>query len=639
LRSWRSTTSPDTRTLAHLLSYDSTFGRLDAEVGYDRSSITVDGRPIRATAERDPAKLEWGDLGVDIVIESTGRFRSREMAALHLKAGASVVIISAPGKGEDATIVIGINETIYDPLAHDVISAASCTTNCVVPMVKILHDTFGIERGFITSVHAYAADQVLLDYPHKDLRRARSAAVNIIPTTTGAARAAALVIPELQGRLDGVALRVPVEDASLTDLAVVLTHAAGAEEINQAFKAAADGPLHHILREANVLHGTDRRWVVKGDRGPWRGTFPARKLRTRDQQSTGLGAAGTGVRAFARGGAIMVDLQTRYLGLELRSPLVASASPMTGSLRDLRRLEEAGAGAVVLPSLFQEQLTEEARVLEQVAGGRFGRQASTWSLARLHRYNTGPDGYLTLIHEAKAALHIPVIASLNAVDSGTWIDYVPLLEKAGADAVELNVYFVATHLGLPGREIETRCTTLVRSAREQLGIPLAVKLSPYFNALGNIALQLIDAGADGLVLFNRFYQPEIDLDTLKVQPKLDLSSPADLRLPLRWIGILHGQLPASLAASGGVHSGLDAVKALLAGADVAMTTSALLRYGPEHLAAMEAELRQWLTSKGYESVADIRGVASRQSASDSDAYERANYIRTLVAISPTRQPS
>ena len=333
----------------------------------------------------------------------------------------------------------------------------------------------------------------------------------------------------------------------------------------------------------------------------------------------------------------MVDLQTRYLGLELRSPLVASASPMTGSLRDLRRLEQAGAGAVVLPSLFQEQLTGEARVLEQVAGGRFGREAGAWSLARLHRYNTGPDGYLTLIEEAKAALEIPVIASLNAVEPGDWVDYVPLLEKAGADAVELNVYFVATHFGLPGREIETRCTTLVRSVREQLGIPLSVKLSPYFSALGNVAMQLVDAGADGLVLFNRFYQPDIDPDTLRVERTLDLSSPTELRLPLRWIGILHGQLPASLAASSGIHSGLDAVKALLAGADVAMTTSALLRYGPEHLVAMESELRQWLVSKGHQSVAEIRGTASRQSARDTDAYERANYIQALITISPSQR--
>lgn len=340
---------------------------------------------------------------------------------------------------------------------------------------------------------------------------------------------------------------------------------------------------------------------------------------------------------LSEGVGVVIDLQTRYLGLELRSPLVASASPLTGSLDDLRRLQKAGAGAVVLPSLFQEQLTEEAHVLEQVAGGRFGDRARQWSLARLHRYNTGPDGYLTLLAEAKAALDIPVIASLNAVDPGTWIQYAPLLEEAGADAVELNVYFVATHFGLPGREIETRCTTLVRTVRDQLGIPLAVKLSPYFSAMGNLAMQLVDAGADGLVLFNRFYQPDIDPETLEVRPALSLSTPAELRLPLRWIGILYGQLPASLAASSGIHSGLDAVKALLAGADVAMTTSALLRNGPEHLAAMEAELRQWLDQHGHQSIAEIRGAASRQAAADSAAYERANYIRTLITISPTHR--
>jgi dihydroorotate dehydrogenase (fumarate) len=333
----------------------------------------------------------------------------------------------------------------------------------------------------------------------------------------------------------------------------------------------------------------------------------------------------------------MVDLHTRYLGLELRSPLVASASPLTGSLGDLRRLEKAGAGAVVLPSLFQEQLTEEARVLERVAGGRFGRQAVGWSLARLQRYNAGPDSYLTLVAQAKAELDIPVIASLNAVDPGTWVQYAPLLEEAGADAVELNLYFVATHLGLPGREVETRCVTLVRALRDQLGIPLAVKLSPYYSAMGNLALQLVDAGAGGLVLFNRFYQPDIDPQTLKVEPALSLSTPAELRLPLRWIGILHGQLPVSLAASSGIHSGLDAVKALLAGADVAMTTSALLRNGPEHLATMEAELRQWLDRRQYKTVAQIRGAASHQATADSAAYERANYIRTLITITPSHQ--
>jgi glyceraldehyde 3-phosphate dehydrogenase len=238
----------DNRTLAHLLKYDSTFGRLDGEVAFDDTSISVDGKPIRASAERDPSQLGWGDLGVDIVIESTGRFTDRDSAALHLKAGARKVIISAPAKGEDVTIVMGVNDSVYDPASHDIISNASCTTNSVVPMAKVLLDSFGIERGFMTTVHAYTNDQVILDFPHKDLRRARSAARNVIPTTTGAAKAASLAIPELKGKLDGISLRVPVEDGSLTDLAVVLGRDVTAEEVNDAFKQAADGPMRGIIR-------------------------------------------------------------------------------------------------------------------------------------------------------------------------------------------------------------------------------------------------------------------------------------------------------------------------------------------------------------------------------------------------------
>jgi glyceraldehyde 3-phosphate dehydrogenase (phosphorylating) len=238
----------DNNTLAHLLKYDSTFGRLDAEVSYDDESITVDGARVLAGAQKDPAQLPWGDLGVDVVIESTGRFTKRDDAALHLKGGAKKVIISAPAKDEDVTIVMGVNHQTYDPAAHDIISNASCTTNSVVPMAKVLLDEFGIERGFMTTIHAYTNDQVILDFPHKDLRRARSAAVNTIPTSTGAAKASGLAIPELKGRLDGISLRVPVEDGSLTDLAVVLGRETTAEEINDAFKRAADGPFQGIIR-------------------------------------------------------------------------------------------------------------------------------------------------------------------------------------------------------------------------------------------------------------------------------------------------------------------------------------------------------------------------------------------------------
>ena len=238
----------DARTLAHLLAYDSAYGRLGHAVEYGPGVLKAGGVPVTVLSERDPARIDWAGLGADIVVESTGKFRTREAAAAHLKGGARKVLISAPGKGADLTVVLGVNESDYDAERHDVISNASCTTNCVAPMVKVLHDAFGVERGFMTTVHAYTGDQMLLDGPHKDLRRARSAAVNIVPTTTGAARATGEVIPALAGKLDGVAVRVPVEDGSLTDLAVVLRREVTAEAVNEEFDAAAHGPLAGILR-------------------------------------------------------------------------------------------------------------------------------------------------------------------------------------------------------------------------------------------------------------------------------------------------------------------------------------------------------------------------------------------------------
>jgi glyceraldehyde 3-phosphate dehydrogenase len=238
----------DARTLAHLLEFDSTFGRLGWKVEYTPSGLIVGGLPIAVLAERDPAGIDWAGLGVDVVVESTGKFRTRDAAALHLKGGARKVLISAPGKGADVTVVLGVNESAYDPREHDVISNASCTTNCVAPMVKVLHDAFGVQKGLMTTVHAYTGDQMLLDGPHKDLRRARSAACSIVPTTTGAARATGEVIPELAGKLDGVAVRVPVEDGSLTDLTVVLRREVTADAVNEAFAAAASGPMAGILR-------------------------------------------------------------------------------------------------------------------------------------------------------------------------------------------------------------------------------------------------------------------------------------------------------------------------------------------------------------------------------------------------------
>ena len=234
----------DAKTLAHLLKYDSVLGIYDGTIGLSEDGIVVDGDELRVLAERDPANLPWKELGAEIVIESTGLFTDRDKAAKHLEAGAQKVVISAPATGEDVTIVLGVNDDAYDPATHHVISNASCTTNCVAPMAKVLDDAFGIELGFMTTIHAYTNDQQILDLPHKDLRRARAAAVNIIPTTTGAAKATALVLPHLKGKMDGMSMRVPVPDGSVTDLVATLTREATVEEINEAFRAASEhGPL------------------------------------------------------------------------------------------------------------------------------------------------------------------------------------------------------------------------------------------------------------------------------------------------------------------------------------------------------------------------------------------------------------
>ena len=243
-------TSPE--ALAHLLTYDSTYGRLRRTVEHDDTSLTVDGHRLAVTAERDLAALSWGEHGVDVVIESTGRFRTRADAGRHLAAGARKVLLSVPGKDVDATLVMGVNEGTYDPDQHHVVSNASCTTNCVAPMVKVLDEHFGLVKGLMTTIHGYTNDQVVLDGPHKDPRRGRTAAVNIIPTSTGAARAVGLVLPELAGTLDGIAVRVPVEDGSLTDLSVVLERPVTADEVNAAFREAADGPLKGILRVSDA---------------------------------------------------------------------------------------------------------------------------------------------------------------------------------------------------------------------------------------------------------------------------------------------------------------------------------------------------------------------------------------------------
>jgi dihydroorotate dehydrogenase (fumarate) len=331
----------------------------------------------------------------------------------------------------------------------------------------------------------------------------------------------------------------------------------------------------------------------------------------------------------------MADLRTRYLGLELASPLVASSSPLTGTLDGLRRLEAAGVGAVVLPSLFEEDLTEETRQVDALlATGATGAEARAGHPEQAG-YGAGPAAYLSLVERAKQVLQVPVIASLNGVSRSGWVRYAARLEEAGADALELNVYYVSSRPGLSGSEVEWHYLDVVRAVRQAIEIPLAVKLSPYFSSLANMAGQLVEAGVGGLVLFNRFYQPDLDIEAMEVRPALELSSSTELRLPLRWIAILHRRFGVSLAASSGVHTAEDVVKVLLAGADVAMMTSALLRNGPDHLRRVEVGVGDWMDRHGYETVDQLRGHLSQRSIPDPAAFERANYIKTL-ASHPTR---
>ena len=320
----------------------------------------------------------------------------------------------------------------------------------------------------------------------------------------------------------------------------------------------------------------------------------------------------------------MADLRTRYLGLELQSPLVASSSPLTGSLDSLRKLEAAGAGAVVLPSLFEEELAEDP--------GRLGAGLDQLSgQPDQAGYGAGPAAYLSLLDQAKASLSIPVVASLNGTSRGGWVRHAARLEEAGADALELNIYYVSSRPGLSGGEVEGNYLDVVREVRRATGIPLAVKLSPYFSSLANLAGQLVEAGADGLGLFNRFYQPDLDIEAMEVRPALELSTSAELRLPLRWIAILHRRHRVSLAASTGVHTVEDVLKVLLAGADVAMLASALLRHGPDHLRPLEVGLHDWMDRQGHGTVDQLRGRLSQRSVPDPAAFERANYIRTLAS--------
>jgi dihydroorotate dehydrogenase (fumarate) len=327
----------------------------------------------------------------------------------------------------------------------------------------------------------------------------------------------------------------------------------------------------------------------------------------------------------------MPDLSTEYLGLRLRTPIVASAGPLTARLESLKALQDAGVSAVVLPSLFEEQIahdTLQAHELWEL--GADSNPEATGYVPELNRYESGVQRYLRLVQSAKDALDIPVIASLNGSTPGGWTAYAKLLEEAGADALELNVYRIVTDGWMDAAQVEREQAELVSTVHDSISIPLAVKVSPYFSAFTNVARGLIAAGADGLVLFNRFYQPDIDLHTLEVAPRLVLSTSEELRLPLRWIAILWGRVSASLAATTGVHTGKDVVKCLLAGADVVMMTSALLLHGPEHVRSVERELTEWIVEGDYRSVSQLKGSVSQQNVADPSSFERANYIGTLV---------
>ncbi len=325
-----------------------------------------------------------------------------------------------------------------------------------------------------------------------------------------------------------------------------------------------------------------------------------------------------------------MELATTYLGLALRNPLVASASPLTFELGNIRELEDCGAAAVVLPSMFEEQLEEEAVEIERLTTAGMDSFAEALSYftpsASIHN---GPHDYLELIRLAREAVDIPVIASLNGTTDAGWVSYARLLQDAGACAIELNVYFIPCDTDASGRAVEERYIDVLRAVKKAVTIPVAMKLCPYFSSVGSFVRELDNTGADGFVLFNRFYEPDIDVATLRIKRDLELSTPNEIRLPLLWIGVLCGHVRGSLAASTGVETSTDVLKYLLAGADVVMTTSSLLRHGIGHVQTLQRGLVQWLDARGIRSLSEIRGKMSRRRLGDPTAYERANYIKIL----------
>ncbi len=326
----------------------------------------------------------------------------------------------------------------------------------------------------------------------------------------------------------------------------------------------------------------------------------------------------------------MVDLSTQYLGLSLKNPLVASSSPLSQRLETVRELEAAGASAVVMYSLFEEQIIQESLKLHQdLTRGEESFAEAINYLPELGRYSIGPDAYVAHLSRVKQAVQIPVIGSLNGVSTGGWIEYAQKIEQAGADALELNLYYLATDPDLTSAELEDTYYTLVRDVCERVEIPVAVKLSPFFTSLPNFARRMVGAGAKGLVLFNRFYQPDFDLEQLEVVPNLTLSTSVELRLPLRWIAILYGRIPADFALTSGIHQAEDVLKAVMAGASVTMLASELLQNGVARIPAILAGMQAWLTEHEYESIAQATGSMSQKAVAEPSAFERANYMKVL----------
>jgi len=335
----------------------------------------------------------------------------------------------------------------------------------------------------------------------------------------------------------------------------------------------------------------------------------------------------------------MIDLRTRYLGLALESPLVASSSPLCESVDNIRAMEDAGAAAVVLHSLFEEQLDVESLHLDRyLSHGAESYAEALGYFPDLQGYNLGPDGYLEHIRRAKASVRIPVIGSLNGVSRGGWTEFARQIEQAGADALELNVFYVPTDPALTGAEVETMYVDLVREVRAAVTIPVAVKLGHSFTALASVAARLDEAGANGLVLFNRFYLPDFDLEHLEVRPRLTLSSPHEVLVRLHWVAILYGHVKADLAVTGGVHGSAQVLKAMMAGARVAMMTSVLLQHGIAHLAHVHADVVAWMEEHEYASIAEMQGSMSYRSVAEPAAFERANYMKVLSSYALRRSP-